>query len=180
MELERERRLLQGAIALGSVVPILAGAAGMIQGPEMVAGGAQPMPAEVDSHMRYLSGLLCGIGIGFVSCIPRVEETMRRFWLLGAVVLTGGVGRLLSLWQAGYPGLEHSLALAMELGVMPALMLWQWRLARLWRKARWRGGSPKSQGAAGPKSDDPFTWPAIGSDRPEDPGKSRLSSSERT
>lgn len=126
-----ERRLLQGAIALGSMVPVLAGGAGMIEGPEMIRGLGAAASADLDSHMRYLSGLLCGIGIGFLSCIPNVEARARRFQLLGAIVLVGGLGRALSLIDIGPPGLEHRLALGMELGVMPALMLWQWRVARL-------------------------------------------------
>jgi hypothetical protein len=182
MDFSVERRLLQLAIALGSLVPLLAGAAGMLLGPDMIGGVVQPVPPDLDSHMRYLSGLLCGIGLGFLSCIPRIEEKGRRFQLLGAVVLLGGAARALSLFEVGLPGLGHRLALGMELGTVPVLMLWQWRVARRARPAGAAGGfwRRKSQGAAGQMSDDPFTWPAIGSDRPEDSGKSRLSSSERT
>jgi hypothetical protein len=65
MDSATERRLLQIAVGFGSLVPILAGGAGMLSGPEMVGGGAA---ADLDSHMRYLSGLLFGIGLGFASC----------------------------------------------------------------------------------------------------------------
>jgi uncharacterized BrkB/YihY/UPF0761 family membrane protein len=158
MDFSLERRLLQLAIAVGSLVPLLAGGAGMLLGPGMLSGVAPPVPPDLDSHMRYLSGLLFAIGIGFVSCIPRIEDRGVRFQLLGALVLVGGVGRACSLIDIGLPGLGHRLALGMELGTVPILMLWQWRIARragpaaasgaLWRR--------KSQGAAGPKSDDPF------------------------
>jgi hypothetical protein len=179
MDVGTERRLLQIAVGIGSLVPILAGGAGMISGPEIVRIAGAPVPADLDSHMRYLSGLLFGIGIGFVSCIPRIEECGARFRLLGAIVLLGGLARALSLVEVGLPGLEHRLALGMELGTVPMLLLWQWRVARRFG----RGGGPgalKSQGAAGPRSGDPSSWPAIGSDRPEDAGKTSLSSPERT
>jgi uncharacterized BrkB/YihY/UPF0761 family membrane protein len=177
MDLATERRLLQIAIGIGCLVPILAGGAGMLWGPQ-IGEASGPVPADLDSHMRYLSGLLFAIGIGFASCIPKIEERSARFRLLGAIVLIGGAGRAFSLFDVGLPGLGHRLALGMELGTVPMLMLWQWRVARLVR----RGGpeSLKSQGAAGPKSSDPSPWPAIGSDRPEDSGKTSLSSSERT
>jgi len=179
MDLRTEKRLLQLAVAIGCLVPLLAGGAGMIGGVDVLRGVTAPAPTDLDSHMRYLSGLLFGLGVAFLTCIPRIEEQGRRFRLLAAVVLAGGLGRLLSLVDIGLPGLEHRLALGMELGTVPALTLWQWRLARRWRRAR-AAGALQSQGAAGPKSDDPFTWPAIGSDRPEDLGKTKLSSSERT
>jgi hypothetical protein len=125
-----ERRALQAAMLLGSLVPLLAGGAGMLHGLAMVGGVSGEVPANLDSHFRYLSGLLCGLGIGFASCIPHVETKGRRFRLLGAVVLVGGVGRAVSLLAVGQPGLAHQLALGMELGVMPLLMLWQWRVER--------------------------------------------------
>lgn len=149
MDLGIERRLLQLAIAVGSLVPILAGGAGMLSGPEILHGVPAPAPSDLDSHMRYLSGLLLGIGIGFVSCIPGVEDKGARFRLLGAIVLIGGLGRALSLFAVGLPSFDQRLALGMELGTMPLLMLWQWRVARRWSAAR--GADPhKSQGAAGP------------------------------
>lgn len=125
-----ERRLLQIFIALGSTVPLLAGGAGMVLGADMLSGVAEPVPPDLDSHMRYLSGLLFGIGLGFLSCIPGIEGKGRRFHLLGAIVLIGGVGRALSLFDVGMPGLGHRFGLAMELGTVPLLMLWQWRVAR--------------------------------------------------
>ena len=125
-----ERRLLQLAIALGCVVPLAAGGSGMLVGPGMIGGVAQPVPADLDSHMRYLSGLLCAIGIGFLTCIPRIEEKGARVRLLGALVILGGLGRALSLFEIGLPGLAHRLALGMELGTVPVLMAWQWRIAR--------------------------------------------------
>ncbi|HEY0117101.1 MAG TPA: DUF4345 domain-containing protein [Allosphingosinicella sp.] len=135
MDLGTERRLLQLATAAGSMVPLLAGLAGMLQGPEMIRG-MSGVPADLDSHYRYLSGLLCGIGLGFLSCIGAVEERGRRFQLLGAIVLVGGLGRLLSAIELGLPGLPHRLALGMETAVMAALMLWQWRVARRWRRSK--------------------------------------------
>jgi|GEM_PF-165943 len=179
MDFATERRLLQVAIGIGSLVPLLAGGTGMLWGAELVRGVPSPPPADLDSHMRYLSGLLFAIGIGFVTCIPAIEEKGQRFRLLGAIVLVGGAGRALSLLGVGLPGLEHRLALGMELGTVPVLLLWQWRVARRWRSEQ-AAGPAKSQGAAGPRPGDPSTWPAIGSDRPEESGKTSLSSPERT
>lgn len=124
-----ERRLLQAAVALACIVPIVSGGAGLVRGPGLLQGvGASP--TDLDSHFRYLSGLLLGIGIAFTSCIPAIERRTARFRLLGLVVVVGGLGRLVSLGAVGLPGSGHVFGLAMELGIVPVLMLWQGRVAR--------------------------------------------------
>jgi hypothetical protein len=155
MNWRTERLLLQLAVGIATLVPILAGGAGILLGAEFIRGVPIPVPPDLDSHFRYLSGLLLAIGVGFVTCIPRIEEKGARFRLLGAVVLVGGLGRALSLFEVGVPGLGHRLALGMELGVTPLLLLWQWRIEAGWRRTR-PVGAQKSQGAAGPSSDDPL------------------------
>jgi hypothetical protein len=123
-----EKRLLQVAVALGSLVPISAGASGIVLGPAMVDAGAVPLGA--DSHYRYLSGLLLGIGIAFATAIPAIEHRTARVRLLTAIVMTGGLGRLFSLLAHGAPDKPMLAALVMELVVTPALALWQARVAR--------------------------------------------------
>jgi hypothetical protein len=71
-----------------------------------------------------------GVGIGFYSCIPRIEGKTGRFRLLAALTIAGGVARLWSLVMAGAPSAGHLTGLAMELLVVPLLVLWQARLAR--------------------------------------------------
>ena len=123
-----ERRALQIAVAAGSLIPIGAGLAGVILGPAMIDAVGMPIPA--DSHYRYLSGLLLGIGIGFATAIPAIERRTTRFRLLTAIVVIGGLGRLLSLLVRGVPDGPMLAALLMELAVTPALALWQSRVAR--------------------------------------------------
>ena len=124
-----ERRLLQGAIAVGCLVPLLAGGAGVVVGPGMLHAVPDVAPADLDSHFRYLSGLLLGIGAAFLSCIPGVERKRGRFRLLTLIVVAGGLGRLAALLDRGAPRAEHLFGLAMELAVVPALAIWQTRIA---------------------------------------------------
>jgi hypothetical protein len=121
------RRILQVTVAIASLIPISAGLAGILLGPAMVDATAVPVGA--DSHYRYLSGLLLGIGIGFATTIPRIERRTARFRLLTAIVVIGGLGRLWSLIALGSPNGPMLAALVMELGVTPALALWQARVA---------------------------------------------------
>lgn len=124
-----ERHLLQLAVALGCLVPLLAGGTGMIAGPAFLRGVESGMPADLDSHFRYLSGLLFAIGLAFGSCIPGIERRTARFRLLALLVFVGGLGRLLGLISSGLPGTGHVFGLAMELGAVPLLVLWQARVA---------------------------------------------------
>jgi Domain of unknown function (DUF4345) len=125
-----EKRLLQALVALACLVPILGGGFGVVQGPAMLDLAAA---APAAAHFRYLSGLLLGIGLGFLSMVPRIETHGSRFRLLAAIVVVGGLGRLLSVGLSGAADASTLFALAMELAVTPALALWQWRVARISR-----------------------------------------------
>jgi hypothetical protein len=131
MKAPTERRLLQGATLLACLVPLLAGGAGALGGPAMLAGiDPGEASADLDSHFRYLSGLLLGIGIGFLYCVPAIEKRTALFRALGLIVLIGGLARLYSALTLGLPGPGHIFGLAMELGTVPALVVWQARVAK--------------------------------------------------
>lgn len=125
-----EKRLLQVIVAIACFVPLSTGAQGIWRGAEMLRGVPRPVPADLDSHFRYLSGIFFMLGIAFVTCVPAIERKTARFRLLGAMVVTGGLARLLSLATVGTPSVGHRFGLAMELGVVPLLLLWQARVAR--------------------------------------------------
>ena len=124
----RQGFYLRAAVALGGVVPVGAGLAGVWLGPAMTGPVAADIP--LDSHFRYLSGLLLAIGLGFWSTIPAIERQGPRFRLLTALVVVGGLGRLVSLIALGPPNAPMLFGLAMELVVTPALALWREHLAR--------------------------------------------------
>jgi uncharacterized membrane protein YfcA len=123
------KRALQIAVALGSLVPIGAGGAGVLLGPRML-GAAAVASGDLESHFRYLSGLLLGIGLAYASTIPHIAQHERRFRLLTALVVMGGIGRLLSVLSIGWPSPAMQAALVMELLIAPSLALWQHRVAR--------------------------------------------------
>jgi hypothetical protein len=92
-------------------------------------GGHPAANLTLDSHLRYLSGLLLAIGFGFWSTIPRIEQQAARFRLLTAIVVLGGLGRLYGIAAEGLPPGPMLFGLAMELGVTPLLCWWQGRVA---------------------------------------------------
>jgi hypothetical protein len=128
-----ERRLLQIVVALAALVPVAMGLMSIVRGPAVLAGIAGPVPVDLDSHYRYLSGLLLGIGLAFAACVPAIERRGPAMRLLGAIVILGGCGRLVSLAEVGTPGGGHLFGLAMELGAVPFILLWQARIAKRFR-----------------------------------------------
>jgi hypothetical protein len=124
--IDRERKLLQQTVAVAAVIPAAAGLYGVLFG-QALTGDAVSISAE--SHFRFLSGLLLGIGLCFWSTVPRIEEKANRFRLLTLLVVIGGLGRLIGLGLTGLPSLFMIGGLFLELVVTPVLCLWQTRIA---------------------------------------------------
>ena len=127
-----ERRALQVAVALAGLVPITAGFAGMQAGSAMIDAAPPPgslAQLSLDSHVRYLSGLLFGIGLVFWASIPWIETATPTFRLLTGIVVIGGLARLIGLIVMGTPSSPMLFGLCMELVITPLLCLWQARVA---------------------------------------------------
>ena len=110
--------MLPHAIRLAALVPILAGGAGALTGAGFLGEAAGP---ATGSHLRYLSGLLLGLGLVAAWCAGDLARRAQVFQALCLVVVLGGLARLAGLAAEGPPPLPHLLALVMELGVVPAL-----------------------------------------------------------
>jgi hypothetical protein len=121
-----ERIVLQWTVALAAIVPIGAGAGGAFEGAQFF--GLEG-PASADSHVRYLSGLLLGIGLIFLASVYRIERRTERFRILGAIIVLGGMVRFLAALNSGSPRTVIMFSLAMELGVTPLICAWQARVA---------------------------------------------------
>lgn len=124
--MNRERKLLQQTVAIAATLPVAAGLYGVLFG-QALTGNAVSISAE--SHFRYLSGLLLGIGLCFWSTLPSIEAKTGRFRLLTLLVVIGGLSRLIGLALTGLPSLVMLGGLIVELIVAPVLCLWQTRVA---------------------------------------------------
>ncbi len=123
-----EKRLFQIAFGLTALVPLAMGLGGVFIGAKLL--GVDAPPHDLSSHYGYLSGLLVALWLGFLTCLPRIEQNGRRFRLLTAIVVIGGAARLYAVFAYGHPTWPHIVALVGELGVVPFFALWQWRIAR--------------------------------------------------
>ncbi|MGO4388558.1 DUF4345 domain-containing protein [Microvirga sp. 2YAF29] len=124
--MDSERKLLQQSVAVVATVPVAIGLYGVLFG-QALTGDAVSISAE--SHFRFLSGLLLGIGLCYWSTLPRIETRTGRFRLLTLLVVIGGLGRLIGLALTGLPSLFMIGGLVVELVVAPVLCIWQTRIA---------------------------------------------------
>jgi hypothetical protein len=122
---------LQIAVTIASLVPISAGLAGAIFGASFLGwlDDATFDGRALDSHVRYLSALLVGIGVAFLATVPDIERHRSSFALLTAIVFAGGLARLAGLAASGIPHRGMLFGLVMELVVTPLLWAWQRRIA---------------------------------------------------
>ena len=135
MSLLIEKRVLQTIVAIACLVPLITGGQSILYGPGFL-GHPPVIPIDLDSHFRYISGIFFAVGVAFASCVPGIETKGPRFRLLGALVIAGGLSRVVSLLAVGVPSKGHVFAFAMELGVVPLLLLWQAGFAKRWRQRR--------------------------------------------
>ncbi|KLK91472.1 membrane protein [Microvirga vignae] len=124
--MKRERKLLQQTVAIIATVPVATGLYGVLFG-QALTGDAVSISAE--SHFRFMSGLLLGIGLCFWSTLPGIEDKTSRFRFLTLLVVIGGLGRLIGLMLTGLPSFFMMGGLVLELIVTPVLCLWQTRIA---------------------------------------------------
>lgn len=121
-----ERWAFRIIVAIAGLVPVCGGLAGVLTGGGFLDAGG---PA-LDSHLRYLSGLLLAIGLAFWATLLHPERHGARYRLLTAIVVTGGLARLYGVIIGDTPPDGMLFGLAMELCVTPALCFWQARLSR--------------------------------------------------
>ena len=128
-----EKRALQTVVAIAALVPLSMGAMSILKGAALLTSGGAVAGTDLDSHFRYVSGIFLGVGIAFVTCIPRLESKGRAFACLAALVVLGGLARLFSVFEDGLPSFGHRFGLVMELAVVPLIALC---------RPAWRGFAP--------------------------------------
>lgn len=139
-----EKRALQVAVAVVLILPFTAAIAGVVGGPKFL-GRPPVIPTDLDSHFRYVSGIFLAMLIAYASCIPAIERKTDRLRLLGFLTVIGGLARLWSLLRIGVPSTGHQVGLAIELGIAPAILLWQARVARRFESKAWEAGSQENR-----------------------------------
>lgn len=103
----------------------------MLFGPAILPEDNSRLEASADSEYRFINAVWFATAPLIWSAIPRVEQRTSLARSLGATVFAGGVARLISWRATGRPHLLFVVATALELVGIPAVVIWQWRVAHL-------------------------------------------------
>lgn len=135
MRPEQERRLLQWGVAglVAFIVPlaslvVIAGSdvATWVFGVEYVE---VENFAELDSALRFFGAMFLGIGAIFAWSIPRIERAAPVFQIAAGAMVLGGMGRLISAVDEGWPNAPATTLMVLEWSVL-LFALWQLRVQR--------------------------------------------------
>jgi Domain of unknown function (DUF4345) len=127
-------KLVKITTALLSLIALLTGAMDVIVGVAgqanigVGAAAAAPLDPVLDSQVRFLGAVWLGLGAVQLFCLGDLRRYGAILQLCFAIVVLGGIGRVLSLIQVGQPtsGTGPSfilVALAIELVLVPLAWL---------------------------------------------------------
>lgn len=128
------RRGLQVVLAVLATVAVASGLYGMLAGPTALPG-AGPVDATVDSEYRFVNAFWFAAGVVVWWAVPRVHRATTVLRATLGTVILGGLARLLAVAVSGWPHPVFLGALGVELVVVPAVLLWQARVADAARRA---------------------------------------------
>src|SRR6202162_6582541 len=96
------RRLFQGFLVMFGVIAIGISLAHLAVGPEAIIGGSTVNPTS-NGEDRFYAGLFGCYGVALLRCARDVERKQVYVNVLAAVLLVGGIGRLVALVGVGAP-----------------------------------------------------------------------------
>jgi hypothetical protein len=122
------KRSLQVVIILLSLLPLFFGAMGVLYGAGRFEFAGR-VPVNLDSQYRFLSAWYLGLAALAWWIAPRIVAQTTLFRIICGAVFLGGLARLASIAQVGWPDGRFVVVMAIEL-LFPLLAVWQSALRR--------------------------------------------------
>jgi hypothetical protein len=119
------KRALQITMGVLALIPVATGLVGLLglRDPLYVRFGVVPN-IVLDSNLRFFAGVWLGVGIALFAILHRIEHHGPLFRALWTMIFLGGVGRVLSIVDAGQPPPPVLGVLVLELVGAPLFVLW--------------------------------------------------------
>lgn len=126
------RRALQVVTAILGLLTIVLAAMQFALGADSPVYASLDLPEApvLDSNLRFFAGMGLGLGFGLLWVIPAIERRTTAFRLIWCCAFLGGVGRALSMLVVGLPSLPLIIFTAIEVPLVPLMILWQARVAQ--------------------------------------------------
>ena len=131
MRTDGGRRGLQITLGVLSAIPFASGLAGVLAGPASLPGRRGVVAPTLDNEYRYAHAVWFAVAPLIWWMLPRVERETTVVRALTATIVLGGLARSLSWRSTGRPHPTMVGAIAIELVGVPAVAVWQTRVARL-------------------------------------------------
>ncbi|MEW6768982.1 MAG: DUF4345 domain-containing protein [Pseudomonadota bacterium] len=122
-----ERLLLQIATVFGALVLLAIGLCGVFLGVQFLHGTGNTV---IDNYFRFLSAIVAGIGVLFLTTVPHIEHRTRRFRILCFLIFLGGLAHFYAFLMRPVPSNGTIFGLFMELIYVPVLWLMQRHVAK--------------------------------------------------
>ena len=129
------RGLLQLTLAVVACIPFASGLVSILRGPSALPGEIRGASPNLDSEFRFVNTFWIAVAPIVWLALPNVEKKTSILRVVLAVAFLGGFARLLSWRKTGRPHPIFIAAIGVELLGMPALALWQGRVAALGRSS---------------------------------------------
>jgi hypothetical protein len=117
------RRSLQIVLGVLSMVPLIVSVSGLLLGTGRFLSDDLVTPS-FDSQYRYQTGYYISLALLAWWIIPNIEKHVTPLRIISASIFVGGIGRVISLFDAGRPPALIFGFIALEL-CFPLLLLWQ-------------------------------------------------------
>ena len=130
---------LQVIVGILGVIPLIAGGREWLFGPghiDRLNGTQLDFTASLDSEFRFLAAFWLGAGLIIYWIIPRIQKETTVFTVIGSMIFLGGLGRVLSIIEKGWPDQEIRYVMILELVAVPLLIIWQRAVARRYNSSQ--------------------------------------------
>lgn len=124
---QRSRKRMQWALGIMVLAPTISGLQQTLLGADGTPGESPRVSPTIDGELRYANVFKIATGTAIISQLGTVEDSPVVTAALGTLFV-GGLARLLSWKQVGRPHPVGIVAIALEVGVVPAVLLWRRRL----------------------------------------------------
>ncbi len=121
-----ERICLQAAIIFCALVLLAVGLSGVLLGSKFLHSGES---LSADHFFRFLSAIAAGMGVMYITTVPRIEIHGERMATLSFLIVVGGLAHLYGFFLRPTPTFGTLIALVMELIVVPLVWLGQRHVA---------------------------------------------------